>query len=164
METTPSAVSQPFAGFWKRVLAYLIDALLLGVVQSLLAIPILAIAIATSNNPPEDPEDSTMIAALLVGMAFFVIAVSIVVDWLYHALMESSTRQATLGKMALGIVVVDMQGARISFGRATGRHFAKLISSFIIGIGFIMAGFTQQKQALHDILAQCLVMNRRWHG
>jgi uncharacterized RDD family membrane protein YckC len=74
--------------------------------------------------------------------------------------MESSSQQGTLGKMALGIKVTDMNGSRVSFGRATGRYFAKIISGLTFSIGYIMAGFTQQKQALHDIIAGCLIINR----
>lgn len=85
-------------------------------------------------------------------------SVSAVVTWLYYALMESSARQATLGKMALGIIVTDIEGRRIGFGKATGRHFAKILSALILGIGFLMVAFTQRKQGLHDILAGTLVI------
>jgi uncharacterized RDD family membrane protein YckC len=78
-------------------------------------------------------------------------------NWLYEAFMESSTYQATLGKMIFGMKVTDLYGNRISFGRATGRHFAKYISFIIFCIGFIMVGFTERKQGLHDILAGTLV-------
>ena len=81
-----------------------------------------------------------------------------VVSWLYFALLESSPKQATLGKMALGIKVTDLDGNRISFGRATGRFFAKIISGVILMIGYIMAAFTAKKQALHDIIASTLVI------
>ena len=80
------------------------------------------------------------------------------VNWLYSALMESSAKQATVGKLALGIIVTDMEGRRIGFGKATGRHFAKFLSALILGIGFIMVAFTQRKQGLHDILAGTLVI------
>jgi uncharacterized RDD family membrane protein YckC len=79
------------------------------------------------------------------------------VNWIYEAGMESSSRQATLGKMALGLKVTDIWGKRISFARATGRHFAKYLSGAILMIGYIMAAFTARKQALHDILAETLV-------
>lgn len=81
-----------------------------------------------------------------------------VAQWLYHALMESSAKQATLGRMALGIRVTDLNGNRIGFGRATGRYFAKILSALILGIGFLMAAFTAKKQALHDIPAGTLVV------
>jgi len=77
--------------------------------------------------------------------------------WIYEAAMESSSKQATLGKMALGLKVTDEQGGRISFARATGRYFAKIISGMILFIGYIMAGFTARKQALHDMIAGTLV-------
>ncbi len=84
----------------------------------------------------------------------------IVLNWLYYTLLESSSRQATLGKMALGIVVTDLEGNRISFARANGRYWGKLVSAIILLIGFIMAGFTRKKQALHDIMAGTLVVKK----
>jgi uncharacterized RDD family membrane protein YckC len=84
-----------------------------------------------------------------------------ILPWLYWAIMESSSRQATLGKMALGIVVTDLEGHRISFGKATGRYFGKLISLLILLIGFIMIAFTDKKQGLHDMMAGCVVVVKR---
>jgi uncharacterized RDD family membrane protein YckC len=78
--------------------------------------------------------------------------------WLYSALQECSSQQATIGKRVLGIKVIDLAGQRISFGRATGRYFGKIISGMIMYIGFIMAGFTDRKQALHDMMAGCLLV------
>jgi len=96
-----------------------------------------------------------------VGIVLFVSRIlMIVIGWLYYALMESSVRQATLGKMALGLMVTDLNGQKISFDRATGRHFAKIISALILFIGFLMAGFTRRKQALHDMIAGCLVIRK----
>ena len=77
--------------------------------------------------------------------------------WLYEAFMLSSSYQATLGKMIFGMKVTDLQGNRISFARATGRHFAKIVSGMILLIGFIMVGLTERKQGLHDLLAGTLV-------
>ncbi len=156
--SVPPAVT--YAGFWKRFLAYLIDKLLLGVVVGMLAIPVIAVGVASSANPPDNPDDTSVLAALLVGMVLLLAVVSLVINWLYFALMEASAKQATVGKLALGIKVTDLSGGRISFARATGRYFGKLLSGLVLWVGFIMAGFTQQKQALHDILAQCLVINR----
>ena len=86
------------------------------------------------------------------------IAISLCANWIYEAAMESSSRQATVGKMALGLKVTDLKGRRVSFARATGRHFAKFISGMILLIGYIMAGFTERKQALHDMIAGTLVI------
>lgn len=79
-------------------------------------------------------------------------------SWLYFSIMESSKAQATIGKMALSLKVTDMEGNRISFGRATGRFFGKFISEIILMIGFMMAGWTEKKQALHDMMADTLVI------
>ena len=84
----------------------------------------------------------------------------IILIWVYFAVMESSPTQGTLGKMALGIKVTDLEGDKIDFGRATRRHFAKIISALILYIGFIMVAFTQEKQGLHDMMAGCLVVTK----
>jgi uncharacterized RDD family membrane protein YckC len=78
--------------------------------------------------------------------------------WIYEASLESSSKQATVGKMALGLKVTNEQGARISFARASARYFSKILSRMILLIGYIMAGFTARKQALHDIIAGTLVV------
>jgi len=87
----------------------------------------------------------------------FGFVISVAGSWLYEALMESSSRQATLGKMIFGMKVTDLSGNRISFARATGRYFAKWLSGLTLLIGYIIAGFTERKQALHDMLAGTLV-------
>jgi len=86
--------------------------------------------------------------------------VGIILNWLYFTLFECSSRQATLGKMALGIIVTDLDGNKISFGRANGRYWGKIISALTLSIGYIMAGFTEKKQALHDMIAGCLVIKK----
>ena len=99
--------------------------------------------------------------AFNLGLILSGTAVGIVLEWLYYALMETSKFQGTLGKMALGLIVTDLNGQPISFGRATGRNFGKIISRyFTLYIGFMMAGWTQQKQALHDMMAGCLVLRK----
>lgn len=85
----------------------------------------------------------------------------LIASWLYYALMESSHKQATIGKIVLGISVTDLSGNRISFGRATGRYFAKIISGVLLSIGYIMAAFTAKKQTLHDIIASTLVIKNQ---
>jgi len=118
-----------YAGFWRRFVAYIIDSLILGIINAI------------------------FIAAKLPYAAIFT-------GWLYFALMESSKTQATLGKMALGLYVTDLNGNKIGFGRATGRYFGKLVSGLILCVGFLMAGWTAKKQALHDIIAETLVLKR----
>lgn len=151
-----------YAGFWMRLLAAIIDGVLLAIVNIIILVPFLglvgltAAAHATDVDMDSDGGGGLMIA-LLSTYLISMLAVA-VAGWLYFALMESSARGATLGKIALGLRVVDLNGNRIGFGRATGRYFGKLISGALFFIGYIMAAFTQQKQALHDIIAGCLVI------
>lgn len=149
-----------YAGFWRRFFAYLIDKVLLSVIGGIILIPFIAmIGLGALANQDYDASSSIGLVIALLGAYLMAVVVIFVIDWLYFALMESR-KGATLGKMALGIVVTDMNGNMITFGRATGRYFGKLISGLILCVGYIMAGFTQQKQALHDILAGCLVVNK----
>jgi uncharacterized RDD family membrane protein YckC len=140
-----------YAGFWKRFAAYLIDVVLLAIV----VFPLVIIGMGP------DAFDPSAAVTPAMGRMFGVQIVAVVIEWLYFAGMESSAGQATLGKRALGIKVTDMSGNRITFGKATGRFFGKILSSLILLIGFLMAAFTQKKQALHDLLAGTLVVNRR---
>jgi uncharacterized RDD family membrane protein YckC len=98
---------------------------------------------------------------LLISITFGVGIVGIFfAHWLYEAMMHSSSWQATLGKRALGMIVTDLDGRRLSFGRATGRHFAKWLSAMILGIGFIMVAFAPKKQGLHDMVAGTVVIDQ----
>src|SRR6202035_5143373 len=102
------------------------------------------------------PEDFIPLIGLFLRLALIRAALA----WLYYALLESSSWHATLGKMALRLQVTDLEGRRIGFGRASGRFFGKIISGMILYIGFLMAGFTEKKQALHDMMAGCLVIKK----
>ena len=135
-----------YAGFWKRLAAFLIDIIIttIGLIAVIICFGIMFGGGTLDTNAWER-----------MGSFFGLIGC-----WLYYALMESSSKQATLGKMALEIKVTDLNGSKIDFGKATGRYFGKIISAFILCIGFIMVAFTQKKQGLHDIMAGCLVVNR----
>ncbi|MEX2551619.1 MAG: RDD family protein [Actinomycetota bacterium] len=135
-----------YAGFWTRLGALIIDAILLGVAGGVLGF-IIGLFVGTSGA---DPDVGTTFAAL-VGIA---------VGIAYYVGMESSARQATVGKLALGIKVTDMQGNRITPGKAAVRYFSKILSGIILLIGYIMAAFTARKQALHDIIAGTLVVKK----
>lgn len=148
-----------YAGFWLRFVALIIDGIVLGFVGFIVTLPFMASAGLSGlmrGHPPMNPEEW----APFVSAFGWVALIRFILNWLYYALLESSAWQATLGKKALGLEVTDLQGRRISFAKASGRFFGKIISTLILFIGFIMAGFTEKKQALHDILAGCLVIRR----
>jgi len=127
-----------YAGFWIRVAAYLVDAIILGVVNIVLSF------IFSGGYNPFAP--NTILTL-----------VSVVVNASYFCGMEASERQATLGKMIVGVKVGDMNGNRISVGQAVGRYFAKILSAIIFCIGFMMVGWDAKKQGLHDKLASTYV-------
>jgi uncharacterized RDD family membrane protein YckC len=112
-----------------------------------------------SHIHPQEVGDAGVL--VFVGFVFLAVTASLLVTWLYHALMESSEWQATVGKRMFGLVVTDMAGRRVSFGRASGRHFGKIITNMVPAfIGYIMAAFTEKRQALHDMIAGCLILRR----
>jgi len=152
-----------YAGFWLRFLAYIIDNIVIGIAAVMILIPLIFLTGlgAILSKVFSDEEINDMGAFMLIGIVFLLATISLVVTWLYHAWMESSEWQATVGKRVLGLVVTDAAGQRISFARATARHFSKIITNMIpLAIGYIMAGFTERKQALHDMIAGCLVLRR----
>ena len=164
-----------YAGFWKRFLAYIIDEIIISAVASILIIP-LSILFGLgifSSYMFEEYDNYSMVnylqhqsfnditvqeLFLIIMLIIMFTLVIVIIQWLYHAIMESSAKQGTVGKMILNLRVVDLLGNRISFGRATGRFFGKILSGLILNIGYIMAAFTEKKQALHDMLAGCLVI------
>lgn len=163
---TTTATLEDYAGFWKRVAAFLLDSVVLYLPNTLIlkamggdaAQAKLTQAITSATGDPHamlaaygDFYSSMGVASLITG----------VLAWLYFAYCESSPWQATVGKLALGIRVTDLQGQRISFPRALGRYPAKILSYLILCIGFVMVAWTQRKQALHDMIAGTLVLNGR---
>lgn len=145
-----------YAGFWKRFAAVLIDGVILTIVNLFLLIPFLGmLGLGFLDAAVNEGEPSEGLIVAIIGAYFGSLFLIFLSGWLYYALMESSNKQATLG-----IIVTDMNGNRISFGRATGRYFGKILSGLILYIGYMMAGWTEKKQALHDILAGCLVVNK----
>src|SRR5512138_1949581 len=116
-----------YAGFWRRFAAFLLDGLILGAAVGLLEL-LLWIPSLTSGR-------------FSFGSFGLMFPISIAGYWLYYALQESSARQATIGKMALSIIVTGLDGKRVSFGKATGRYFGKFLSGFILGVGYLMIAF-----------------------
>ena len=144
-----------YADFWMRFLAHFIDGVILTVCTMILG-TLFGVSIGPLGTIAGD--DGAALADPLAGL--FAIAVALSFGWLYEAILLSSSYQATVSKMALGIVVTDMEGRRLSFGRATGRYFAKMVSSITFGLGYIIQPFTKNRQALHDIIVGTLVMNK----
>jgi uncharacterized RDD family membrane protein YckC len=143
-----------YAGFWRRFVAMIIDGL---VFSPLVVIFVVSTGLLGAILQPGGDLQGMTAAMFGVGILALILALSFG-TWLYHTAMESSRHQATLGKMALGIIVTDLDGRRISFARANGRFFGKWVSGMTMNIGYLMAAFTERKQALHDILASCLVV------
>ena len=135
-----------YAGFWKRFAAAFIDLLIAAVIGGF-AGPIVGLLYAASTGT-------------VVGIEFVGQIVGTLVGWIYFSSFESSAKQATLGKMALGIKVTNIDGTRIGFGKATLRHFGKIVSLLTLFIGYVMVAFTEKKQGLHDKMAGCLVVNK----
>ncbi len=153
----------PYAGFWLRFVAYLLDVIIVGIV----AVPIvlvLAVATGASAALSSMSDDNPQQALAAAGFVIFLCSLFIILLgglWLYYALLESSTWQGTVGKKALGLIVTDLDGRRVSFGRATARFFSRLITGLVpLFIGYILAGITAKKQALHDMIAGTLVLRK----
>jgi len=170
-EVTPHWQPAPvvaYAGFWLRFVAALLDGFIVGVPVGIVFLIVLlstgfgAFLKNLPNHPP-DPGDavaSALGAAFFVGVGVFALLL-VVGKWLYFAGFESSSWQGTPGKKVLNLAVTDLTGARVSFGRATGRYFAKFVTQLIpLAIGYILAGITERKQALHDTIASTLVLKR----
>jgi uncharacterized RDD family membrane protein YckC len=150
-----------YAGFWLRFVAVIIDFILIHFVRGIIFLPF-GIGMGMGLHGllhGRHPQDIGELLPLL-GLMVRVTIITAILQWLYFSLMESSVWQATVGKKLLGLTVTDLEGRRISFGRATGRYFAKIISALILFIGYLMAGFTEKKQALHDMIAGTLVLRK----
>ena len=125
-----------YAGFWIRVAAVLIDSILMYIV-------FFGVAFLFMDG----------LTSMALGMSITLQVIFAAAGILYFAGMESSSRQGTLGKIAVGIKVGNAQGEQLSFANALGRYFAKIVSAITLYIGFMMAGWDKKKQALHDKLA-----------
>lgn len=160
------ASSQVYAGFWLRFVAYLLDYIVIYIIQAFVFIPILGVlgmsmaASAGFDFSSFNDEDMigwiiAMISAIIIGAI-----IAFIIQVLYFSIMESSKYQATFGKMALGLIVTDTDGKRLDLGKSLLRNLGKIVSAFIMMIGYIMAGFTDKKQALHDMIAGALVVKK----
>lgn len=155
-----------YGGFWLRFVAYLVDSVAMGIAVFAIFIPLVAITGAAAHlHGLEDMQrrgqpDPAVVAAFITLFVTF-IGAALLITWLYHAYFESSSWQATPGKRVMNLYVTDLSGQPITFLNATGRHFAKIVTGLIpLFIGYIMAAFTERRQALHDMIASTLVLRR----
>jgi uncharacterized RDD family membrane protein YckC len=148
---TTAETPKDYAGFWIRFAAALIDIVVMFTPFCAVALFGIVFVRLVSAARKYDPTVG-ILTALLVASAF--------VSLLYFALMESSSWQATIGKKAFGVYVTDIEGRRLTLSRATGRTLAKYLSTLTVGAGYVLCAFTSKKQALHDVIAKCLVMRR----
>jgi len=144
--------SPEYAGFWRRAAAYVMDTALLVFCMVQMQSYFWNSMAGSSAQLGQD----TMLQLVSIATS----AWSIVIGWGYFAGMECSPLQATLGKLAVGLYVTDLDRNRLSIGRATGRYLGKIVSGIILGIGFFMAGWNENKQGLHDMIAGTLVWTK----
>ncbi len=159
-EPAPQAASSPqpqqtnYGGFGLRFVAYLIDGVVLFIFQMIVGI---IFGIGMVGTMALDSYSGNLVG---MGMNLIMQLVLLVGYVLYFSLMESSKNQGTLGKMALGLKVVDRQGQRISFGKALGRYFSKILSVITLGIGYLMIIWDEKKQGLHDKVVDTYVIKK----
>jgi len=150
--TRPGSFS--YGGFWIRLVAKLIDGIILAMAQGILITPLFIFLFKSATTAPGKP-----------FMAAFATA-NILINVLSIALGAAFTTmfigryRATPGKMAFGLMVVTPDGGRVSYMRALGRHFAEMVSALTLGIGYIMAGFDSQKRTLHDRICGTRVIRK----
>ncbi len=156
-----------YAGFWLRVCSSLLDSAIVSLFTSVLLQLTLQLVswrldwILAYFTPRFDARNVFLAIALgYVGALFAAMVVLFIASILYFILFECSSFQATPGKMITGTVVTRLNGERVSFLRATGRYFGKIISMLLFGVGFLMPAFTAHRQTLHDMMAGCVVRKR----
>lgn len=154
-----------YAGFWLRFVAVIIDSIILGAVQFIAIMPVLGImgigmADDIQNIYSSDPAEAMSVLGPIMAMAGITQVVFLAIQTLYFSFMESSPYQVSIGKMVLGIKVTDINGNKLDFTKALVRNLCRIISSMILFIGYLMAAFTEKKQALHDMIANTLVVKK----
>ncbi|HWQ67941.1 MAG TPA: RDD family protein [Methanospirillum sp.] len=151
------------SGFWRRVAAAAIDFIIISLIAGT-AVAYLNLLegwrmlVMMMRRSEVITSDGTVVTSILpMQVGSFLLVVFILIPWLYFAALESSKNQATLGKMAARILVTDLHGKRVTFARATLRHFSKFLSFFLFLAGFLCIRYTRYHQGLHDVIAACLI-------
>ncbi len=147
-----------YASFRKRLAAYLIDGVVVTAIASVVQVAVMMGFFGVGMNAvtPESMFAGPGAVMMIVGVYIIPLALQAA----YYAMFHASTKQATLGKMAVGIKVTDDAGHRITLARGIGRFFAFMLSGLTLGIGYLMAAFTDRKRGLHDMIASTLVVDR----
>jgi uncharacterized RDD family membrane protein YckC len=167
-QDTGAKATKEYAGFWRRLGAYILDSIILGAISYGVNYGIGRVWGNSISQSVLDEfmiqQDQQAILNFMMGPMLELLLITslgaFLVYWFYYAGFESSGLQATPGKGLVGIIVTDMDGERVGFGTATGRCLGKYISSLLLGIGYLMVAWTAQKQGLHDKIAGTLVMRK----
>lgn len=153
------------ARFGWRLLAYILDAIILQLMQIIVIVPFLFSLGFDFVDVPFDLESYERYDDLFfkelelwIDQVRPLIIAGLITQTLYFSLLESSYLQASLGKLVFGIKVVDQQGARLDFLYCLVRNMSKFLSSLIFMVGYLMALVTKNKQALHDLIAGSYVV------
>jgi uncharacterized RDD family membrane protein YckC len=153
-----------YAGFWLRFVAYIIDSIIISFLEFLIVLPFLGLfgikILELSTIRELENADYELLIPIIASTIIGLGSTVLLITWFYYALLQSGARQATVGKMALGLKVTDVNGDRLTFARASLRYFSKILSSLFMMLGYIMAGFTEKKQALHDMIANTYVVRQ----
>ncbi len=150
----------PYAGFFRRAVAFIVDLLVINIPPLFICWLLWLSQINALDSFSDEQEFQLALFGLIMLLFFVYHGLLLITYWLYFAFFESCHKQGTLGKMLLKIKVIDQQGNRLSFARATGRAFARILSQLSLQIGFVMAGCTHRKRALHDMIAQTYVVEK----
>lgn len=137
----------------KRLAAGIIDIIILSLSETLLIFITLYASVVLYITDVNEPVIN-MITSFIFYPSYFIL------PWLYYSIWESSYKKATIGKIFLGLIVVDLYGSRITFFRANIRFFSKILTLLTLLTGFFIAAFNGQKQALHDLFADTIVVDK----
>ena len=153
---TATITGTPFqlAEFLPRVGAALLDALFLGLIGCIPNMIVFGMLLAVNANKPEIAGAAGILANICSSLIGFIVGA------IYFVTLDSSAKQGTWGKQIVGLKVTDLEGRRISVGRAIGRFFARYVTLCTCGIGYLLPLFTKNRQTLHDLICGCIVLNK----
>jgi len=152
-DVPPEDEGPDYAGFLPRLGALIIDTVIVWITVFLISA--VYYAIYYMSNPVRAYDSA------YYTEDFIIIAVAVLIQYLYFAGFHSSSRQATIGKSVLGLVVTDTDGRRLTFWRASLRYIGRIIVSITLGLGYLLIIFTEKKQGLHDFIADTVVIRKR---